>query len=110
MGFKSKSDLPRHVEAKRLADGCSAYYWRVPLRESPADHQAFHLDAIAIKRSNQPMNLTQRSIARGVAERFASCSLSRTASSQAWNDQATKRRFCPNERQRSCPNGKRMVR
>jgi hypothetical protein len=30
MGFKSKNDLPRHVEAKRLADGDLAYYWRVP--------------------------------------------------------------------------------
>lgn len=30
MGFKSKSKLPRHVEAKRLADGGLAYYWHVP--------------------------------------------------------------------------------
>jgi hypothetical protein len=30
MGFKSKSGLPRHVEAKSLADGLPAYYWRVP--------------------------------------------------------------------------------
>jgi hypothetical protein len=30
MGFKSKNNLPRHVEAKRLADDGLAYYWRVP--------------------------------------------------------------------------------
>jgi hypothetical protein len=37
MGFKSKYGLPRHVEARRLADGSTAYYWRVPPRARVPD-------------------------------------------------------------------------
>jgi hypothetical protein len=35
MGFKSKNNLPRHVEARCLADGTIAYYWRAPPRFRP---------------------------------------------------------------------------
>jgi hypothetical protein len=37
MGFKSKYGLPRHVEKRRLADGSTAYYWRVPPRARMPD-------------------------------------------------------------------------